>query len=312
MPLKSFAKIATTPVDGQTEENVINEVPLTITDAGNGNTSIEIATGTVSYILNNDVDTQFLAYAPDSDISFTVGQLVTGSTTGAIGTVEDTLEGTVYSISVSSGGNIIGNGQYLTGLNASNIASGTISNSYTSAASSNGASTIVARDASGNFSAGTITATLTGTATGLAGTPNITVGTITSGAIAATGAITATGEITAYFSDRNLKKDIVEIQDPIAKVMSIRGVTFRPNETALALGVTDKEEVGVIAQEVEGLYPDLVMNGLNGKKAINYNGIIPIVTAAVQDIRKSVPNNKQLCIDDVCITKDELLKLKRT
>jgi hypothetical protein len=57
-------------------------------------------------------------------------------------------------------------GENLTGLNASNVSSGTLSNARTNASSSNSASTIVARDASGNFSAGTITAALTGTASG--------------------------------------------------------------------------------------------------------------------------------------------------
>jgi hypothetical protein len=56
-------------------------------------------------------------------------------------------------------------GVNLTNLNASNIASGTLANARTTAASTNGASTIVARDASGNFAAGTITANLSGTAT---------------------------------------------------------------------------------------------------------------------------------------------------
>lgn len=53
--------------------------------------------------------------------------------------------------------------------NASNISSGTLANARTTASSTNGASTIVARDASGNFAAGTITANLTGNASGTAG-----------------------------------------------------------------------------------------------------------------------------------------------
>lgn len=53
--------------------------------------------------------------------------------------------------------------------NADNITSGTLANARTTASSSNGASTIVARDASGNFAAGTITANLTGNASGTAG-----------------------------------------------------------------------------------------------------------------------------------------------
>lgn len=55
-------------------------------------------------------------------------------------------------------------GENITNLNASNISSGTIANARTTAASANGASTIVARDVSGNFSANTVTANLTGTA----------------------------------------------------------------------------------------------------------------------------------------------------
>ena len=69
------------------------------------------------------------------------------------------------------------------------------------------------------------------------------------GALTVTGGLTATGEITAYYSDDRLKKDITPITDPIHKLMQIRGVTFRPNDTALALGITDKDEVGVIAAD---------------------------------------------------------------
>jgi hypothetical protein len=57
-----------------------------------------------------------------------------------------------------------GSGSGLTSLNGSNVSSGTIDNLRTTAASANGASTIVTRDATGNFAANTITANLTGTA----------------------------------------------------------------------------------------------------------------------------------------------------
>jgi hypothetical protein len=60
---------------------------------------------------------------------------------------------------VTVSGAYSGNGAGLTDINASNISSGTISNARTTAASANGASTIVARDASGNFTANAITTT---------------------------------------------------------------------------------------------------------------------------------------------------------
>jgi hypothetical protein len=61
-------------------------------------------------------------------------------------------------------GAVSGDGSALTNLNASAVTTGTLDNARTSASSTNGASTIVARDASGNFAANTITAALTGTA----------------------------------------------------------------------------------------------------------------------------------------------------
>jgi hypothetical protein len=56
-------------------------------------------------------------------------------------------------------------GENLTGLNASNVSSGTLSNARTNASSSNSASTIVARDASGNFAANIVTAVNVNSAT---------------------------------------------------------------------------------------------------------------------------------------------------
>jgi len=134
----------------------------------------------------------------------------------------------------------------------------------------------------------------TGTVTSIATSNGISGGTITTtgtlslsgsytGTWAVTGGITATGEVTAYFSDKNLKKDIVEITDPIAKVMSLRGVTFRPNETALALGITDKEEVGVIAQEVEAVLPQLVTpSAFAGYKTVKYDKLTALLLEAVK------------------------------
>ena len=103
------------------------------------------------------------------------------------------------------------------------------------------------------------------------------------GSLGVTGGITATGEITAYYSDVNLKKDIVAITDPIAKVMSLRGVTFRPNQTALDLGITDKEEVGVIAQEVEAVLPQLVTpSAFAGYKTVKYDKLTALLLEAVK------------------------------
>jgi hypothetical protein len=68
-----------------------------------------------------------------------------------------------------------GNGAGLTDINASNISSGTISNARTTAASANGASTIVVRDSNGSFAGNVITGT---TVIGAINASNITSGTV--------------------------------------------------------------------------------------------------------------------------------------
>lgn len=87
-------------------------------------------------------------------------------TGGAInGTLIGNASPTTATFTTATATSFVGSGANLTNLNASNVASGTIANIYTTAASANGASTIVTRDASGNFAANTITATLNGSAT---------------------------------------------------------------------------------------------------------------------------------------------------
>ena len=96
-----------------------------------------------------------------------------------------------------------GNGAGLTDINASNISSGTISNARTTAASANGASTIVARDASGNFTANAVTTTSisgNGIALTAINASNIASGTI---ANARTTAASANGASTIVARDSN-------------------------------------------------------------------------------------------------------------
>jgi hypothetical protein len=96
-----------------------------------------------------------------------------------------------FTANVGTFTSVSGNGVAISAINASNLTSGTIANARTTANSANGASTIVLRGASGEFAAGTITGTLSGTATTATnqsgGTVNATTG-------AFSGTITSTGD----------------------------------------------------------------------------------------------------------------------
>jgi hypothetical protein len=108
--------------------------------------------------------------------------------------------GGAFAAGAITASSLSGNGSAITAINASAITTGTIDNARTTAASANGASTIVARDAGGNFSANTITATTfsgamsgNGAAISAINASNISSGTI---ANARTTAATANGAST--------------------------------------------------------------------------------------------------------------------
>jgi hypothetical protein len=100
----------------------------------------------------------------------------TGSTSNSASTIVLRDASGNFGSNVISASSFSGNGIAITAINASNISSGTISNAHTTAASANGASTIVLRDSAGDFSAGVITAN--GSALSAINASNVSSGTI--------------------------------------------------------------------------------------------------------------------------------------
>jgi len=90
-------------------------------------------------------------------------------------------------------------------------------------------------------------------------------------------------------SDLSLKDDIAPIESGLSIVERLRPVSFswRANMDA---EVSNENSLGFIAQELEQVLPELVSiaNNTTGLKAINYNGIIPVNTAAIQQLNEKV------------------------
>lgn len=129
---------------------------LAIADGGTGSNTATFSGANISNLNGSNVSSGTIANARTTASSSNgTNTIVSRGASGefAAGTITATFSG---------------DGSAVTSINASNISSGTIANARTTASSSNGASTIVARDASGNFSAGTITANITGNLTGTA------------------------------------------------------------------------------------------------------------------------------------------------
>ena len=103
--------------------------------------------------------------------------------------------------------------------------------------------------------------------------------------------MTVGGTVTAS-SDVRFKKNIETIQDALEKVLNMRGVTFERLETP-------GTEIGVIAQEVEEVAPELVTTDGNGFKAVAYANITALLIEAIKE--------QQVQINEL---RDEIKKLK--
>ena len=114
------------------------------------------------------------------------------------------------------------------------------------------------------------------------------VGTSASGT---TGEIRATNNITAYYSDDRLKTRLGNIQNALEKVLSLNGFYFEPNETAQELGYEVKREVGVSAQEVNAILPEIIAPAPIDEKymTIHYEKLIPLLIEAIKELNERIP-----------------------
>ena len=99
-----------------------------------------------------------------------------------------------------------------------------------------------------------------------------------------TNALAVGGNITAYYSsDISLKDNIRPIESAIFKVKQIRGVTFDWNEKAGELEQQKGHDVGLIAQEVEKVLPEVIQIRKDGIKAISYEKVVPLLVEAIKE-----------------------------
>lgn len=227
---------------------------------------------------------------------------------------------TISGISLGNNLSTLTFGTYLTGTSYNGSTAVTIA---TNATSANTASTIVARDASGNFSAGTITATLSGNASSASSASTAdqikTISTATNAThyitfvdanngsstsetlytdagiyynpstndMNITGSFTASGNVTAY-SDETLKENIETISDALGKVKSLRGVEFDRKDIE-----GKPHQIGVIAQEIEKVIPEVVKTDDDGLKSVAYGNLVGLLIEAVKELSAEVEELKK-------------------
>jgi hypothetical protein len=210
---------------------------------------------------------------------------VTGNLTGNVtGNVTGTAANVTGTVAVANGGTgqtTYTNGQLLIG--------NTTGNTLTKATLTGTGSQITVTNGAGSITLSTPQNIATGSSVQFG---SFGVGTAASGT---TGEIRATDNVTAYYSsDRKFKENIQDIESPLEKVAAIGGKTFEWTDDYIrAHGGEDgyfinKSDFGVIAQDVQRVFPVAARVRQDGSLAVDYEKLCALAFAAIQKLEKRV------------------------
>ena len=106
--------------------------------------------------------------------------------------------------------------------------------------------------------------------------------------MSAAGAATFNNDVTA-FSDERLKKNIETIPDALSKVCQMRGVTFNRTD------FDGEKQMGVIAQEVEKIIPEVVKEDDSEEKikSVAYGNMVGVLIEAIKELKAEVEELKR-------------------
>ena len=103
------------------------------------------------------------------------------------------------------------------------------------------------------------------------------------------GRIDATNDIVAFSSsDKRFKENITPIENALEKINQIGGYEFDWNkETKIEHGY-EGHDLGVIAQEIEAIAPELVQTRENGYKAVKYDKLVSVLIQAIKELSAKI------------------------
>ena len=105
--------------------------------------------------------------------------------------------------------------------------------------------------------------------------------------------IEASGDVIAFgSSDERLKDNIQPITEPLWKVSQIGGYTFDWNDKQ---DTYEGHDVGVVAQEIHKVLPEVVAERSNGYLGVKYEKIVPLLIESIKELKKEVDDIKQKC-----------------
>ena len=100
-------------------------------------------------------------------------------------------------------------------------------------------------------------------------------------------------------SDRNFKKEIEEDYDSYKDLYSVKTYSYKYKNDA-----SGKQQYGVMAQDMQTIYPELVSDRGEKGLAVNYTAMIPMLIRAVQDQKQTI----DMLQNELSALKSELAK----
>ena len=108
--------------------------------------------------------------------------------------------------------------------------------------------------------------------------------------------VRSTGNITAYYSDDRLKTRLGSIKNPVDKVCALNGFYFKQNEKGneITPQYADKMQVGVSAQEIKSVLPEVVVeNAIEDKyDSVHYDKVVPLLIEAIKELKSEIESLK--------------------
>ena len=107
--------------------------------------------------------------------------------------------------------------------------------------------------------------------------------------------IRVAGDIVAYYSDERLKDIQGNIPDALNKVKQLNGFYYTANEKAQEYGYEADKKVGLSAQQVEAVLPEIIKEAPigDGYKTVDYAKVVPLLVEAIKDLSKELEEVKK-------------------
>jgi len=87
-------------------------------------------------------------------------------------------------------------------------------------------------------------------------------------------------------SDKRWKKNIKPLESSLDKISNLKGVSYEwKTDEYPDVGMTEGKQIGLIAQEVEEVLPELVSEDKDGYKAVSYTKLTAVLVEAVKELK---------------------------